>query len=102
MKKSVLPIFFIVNLFFIYCLLFNQGYIFQLQNLPYIWAIYLLLGTCLAFYYMLRYKQKKDGQVLLSIGILTTSISSLGCLGFFTSFITRWADKREHHKQGLQ
>ncbi len=99
MKKSVLPIFFIVNLFFIYCLLFNQGYIFQLKNLPYIWAIYLLLGTCLAFYYTLRYKQKKDGQVLLSIGILTTSISSLGCLGFF---ITQWADKREHHKQGLQ
>lgn len=59
MKKRVLPIFFIVNLFFIYCLLFNQGYIFQLKNLPYIWAIYLLLGTCLAFYYMLRYKQKK-------------------------------------------
>ncbi|TPF19029.1 hypothetical protein [Priestia megaterium] len=86
MKKSVLPIFFIVNLFFIYCLLFNQGYIFQLQNLPYIWAIYLLLGTCLAFYYMLRYKQKKDGQVLLSIGILTTSISSLGCLVFFYFF----------------
>jgi len=59
MKKSVLPIFFIVNLFFIYCLLFNQGYIFQLKNLPYIWAIYLLLSTYLAFYYMLRYKQKK-------------------------------------------
>ncbi|MCJ7989003.1 MULTISPECIES: hypothetical protein [Priestia] len=29
---------------------------------------------------------KKDGQVLLSIGILTTSISSLGCLGFFYFF----------------
>ncbi|NLR43542.1 hypothetical protein [Priestia megaterium] len=80
MNKSVLPIFFIVNLFFIYCLLFNQGYIFQLKNLPYIWAIYLLIGTLLAFYYMLR------GQVLLSIGILTTSISSLGCLGFFYFF----------------
>ncbi|MFV5314256.1 hypothetical protein ACNJ92_03385 [Priestia megaterium] len=35
---------------------------------------------------MLRYKQKRDGQVLLSIGILTTSISSLGCLGFFYFF----------------
>ncbi|MCM3771179.1 hypothetical protein [Priestia aryabhattai] len=86
MKKSVLPIFFIVNLFFIYCLLFNQGYIFQLKNLPYIWAIYLLLGIFLAFYYILRSKTKREGQILLSIGILTTSISSLGCLVFFYFF----------------
>jgi hypothetical protein len=86
MKKSVLLIFFIVNLFFIYSLLFNQGYIFQLKNLPYIWAIYLLIGLFLSFYYMLRFKTKRDGQILLSIGIFTTSISSLGCLGFFYFF----------------
>ncbi|MET3403769.1 hypothetical protein ABIC59_001204 [Priestia aryabhattai] len=64
MKKSVLPIFFIVNLFFIYCLLFNQGYIFQLKNLSYIWAIYLLTSWHLfsfLLYAAIQTKKRRTG-----------------------------------------
>ncbi|MED4286332.1 hypothetical protein P4679_30830 [Priestia megaterium] len=78
MKKAVLLVLFLVNLFFIvkYLITFEAGF-------SALWLPIFIIGIILSIVFMVRSKTERSSySPILSIGVLVTSLSSLGALGF--------------------
>lgn len=78
MKKAILLVLFLVNLFFIikYLVTFEAGF-------SALWLPIFIVGIILSIVFMVRSKAERSSfSPILSIAVLVTSLSSLGALGF--------------------
>jgi len=85
LKKALLCLIFLLNLFFIIYFLSDKGIIFSAKINMYIWGAYLVGGLIYSIPFIIRYKKSSNLNIFLSFGVLTTSLCSLGVIAFFYS-----------------
>ena len=87
MKNLTLVLYLLLNLFFIIYFLDNKS-IVGLHFVSIVWALYFILNIFYSLNVIIKYRKHSNLNLLLALGVLTTSIGS-----FFRSlyfFITQW------------
>jgi len=85
LKKVLLGLLLLLNLFFIVYFLSDKGIIFSHKISMYLWGAYLVAGLIYSIPFIIRYKKNSNLNIFLSFGVLTTSLCSLGVIVFFYS-----------------
>ncbi|QNU39230.1 hypothetical protein IC801_08820 [Geobacillus sp. 44B] len=81
MKKVILSIFLLVNLVFIIGYLIDTG--FPFGTLWTAWLLFFIVGIILSITFLVRYRSEANANLLLSLAVLLSSLSSLGVWSFY-------------------
>ena len=85
MKNALLAIFLLLNVVFVIYFLGDKS-IVGLQFASLICAIYFVFSIIYSLFFIIKYKKYSNLNLLLSFGVLSTSVGSFAIFGFFYMF----------------